>query len=314
MTTAEIKAPVNITFDGGEKIRRELSILIQKTLDESGKKKPGETDTQAADRELIEKMQLAQWAVVIDPLAEKCKEDLILNAKVLNPELTIPLLFEYLSSKAKAFAICGIAGVMDETVINWARDFYVEEGVKLLEEKRKKAEEQARKKAEMEAKKKEKKKKATKARTTKKAEPKVVSTAVETESVSVKETEPKSALTAESVSVKEINPKAVSTAVETAPITAKENSVIEQTPEIRVKKPEIKEVVTEDDDEGIPFPDAGEESSAKSEDETSEFTDCPDDECPFKENTIHPAFRKSSLEREVSDIGDGQQMSLFDLK
>ncbi len=280
MTTAEIKAPVNITFDGGEKIRRELSRLIQKTLEESGKKKPGETDTQAADRELIEKMQLAQWAVVIDPLAEKCKEDLILNAKVLNPELTIPLLFEYLSSKAKAFAICGIAGVMDETVINWARDFYVEEGVKLLEEKRKKAEEEAKRKAEREAQKKEKekKKKATKARTIKKTEPKVV--------------EP---------------------VEETAPVPVKENPVPDQSPERKVIKPEIKEAVTEVEDEGIPFPDAGEESSAKSEDETSEFIDCPDDECPFKENTIHPAFRKSSLEREVSDIGDGHQMSLFDL-
>lgn len=278
--TAEIGiAPVNITFDGGEKIRRELRRLIQKTMEESSKKKPGETEIQAADREIREKMQLAQWAVVIDPLAEKCKEDLVLNAKALNPDLTVSLLFEYLTMQARELAVLGIAGVADETVINWARDFYVEEGVKLLEEKRKKAEEQARKKAEMEAKKKEKKKKATKARTTKKAEPKVVSTAVET-----------------------------------APIPAKENPVSEQTPEIRVKKPEIKEVVTEYDDEGIPFPDAGEESSAKSEDETSEFTDCPDDECPFKENTIHPAFRKSSLEREVSDIGYGQQLSLFDLK
>lgn len=142
---------------GREKIEKELKMLTEeaKWKDQSHK-------------EMAENMLFSQWKVVLEPLKKKCDEDLVFNAKVMNPALDIKHLFKYLTKKAYELRVPGMefVGLSDDVVIGWINDFYSEDGELMLkeeaEEAAKKAEEKAKRDAENKAKKAKNAKKAKK--------------------------------------------------------------------------------------------------------------------------------------------------------
>lgn len=102
----------------------------------------------------ILKMIAQQWSYFIPKMEEMAKDDLQLNAKMMNPDLSFIDLCGFLSKKALEFCMPGIntrgkmAYMADQTVLNWIRDYYDHEGVAALRERRekeKKAAEQAEK-------------------------------------------------------------------------------------------------------------------------------------------------------------------------
>ena len=154
-------------LNGRDKIEQELKMLT-----EEAKWK------ERSHKETVENMLFSQWKVILEPLKKKCDEDLIFNAKVMNPALDIKHLFKYLTKKAYELRVPGMefVGLSDDVVIEWINDFYSEDGELMLKEEAeaaaKKAEEKAKRDAENKAKKAKKTAKSKKSERSKLEQPK----------------------------------------------------------------------------------------------------------------------------------------------
>lgn len=167
-----------ITSTGSEKVYKELEIAMENTEQKIPKWILGDNEITPEQLAQAKSIELGMWRKVADVVAEKCNKSMVFNAKVMQPELTLELLCEYLFRQAILLSVPGLpqqyafAMVEDQVVYNWIFDFYNEDGVELLEQKekarlKKEAEEKARKeKAEAEKKAKAKTKKKTSSKKT----------------------------------------------------------------------------------------------------------------------------------------------------
>ena len=139
---------------GREKIEEEMKVIVEEA----------KWDKKKDQKDIIENMLFSQWKVILEPLKKKCDEDIIFNAKVMNPKLDIKHLFKYLTNKARELLVPGMnfVGLSDDVVIGWVNDFYSEDGELMLKEEAEEAERRAKEKAEREAKAAKAKKKTTK--------------------------------------------------------------------------------------------------------------------------------------------------------
>lgn len=167
-----------ITSTGSEKVYKELEIAMENAEQKIPKWVLGDNKVTPEQLTQAKSIELGMWKKVADVVAEKCNKSMVFNAKVMQPELTLELLCEYLFRQAILLSVPGLpqqyafAMVEDQVVYNWIFDFYNEDGVELLEQKekarlKKEAEEKARKeKAEAEKKAKAKTKKKTSSKKT----------------------------------------------------------------------------------------------------------------------------------------------------
>lgn len=145
-----------ITSTGSEKVYKELEIAMENAEQKIPKWVLGDNKVTPEQLTQAKSIELGMWKKVADVVAEKCNKSMVFNAKVMQPELTLELLCEYLFRQAILLSVPGLpqqyafAMVEDQVVYNWIFDFYNEDGVELLDQKekarlKKEAEEKARK-------------------------------------------------------------------------------------------------------------------------------------------------------------------------
>lgn len=117
---------------GVSRFRYELNQLMETENEKDG----GNLD--------ILKLIAQQWALFIPYMEEMAKNDVQLNAKMMNPDLSFIDLVKFLCEKAYKLVVPGtrMAGMDSELVLNWIRDYYDHEGVALVKERREKQQRQ----------------------------------------------------------------------------------------------------------------------------------------------------------------------------
>jgi len=98
--------------------------------------------TNAVDKlnEELKKSKNKEYAkMIIDYLIGRCKEDAGFGDDVLRKEKTFDGCFSYIKDKARSKAVNGCAAIKDETVYEWAEDYYRSESTKVVAKSTKKS-------------------------------------------------------------------------------------------------------------------------------------------------------------------------------
>lgn len=208
----EVELEMPAIINGATKLQRELYELA---------------DSLPAEHKLA---AVQHFTKIFAFLTEKCEENPIFNAKIMQPHKTVKRLYGYLIPKAKNYCLQNVAIIADEEVFKWVEEYYLKDDLKEIEEEERKKKEAAEKKATKKTAKKKtstKKKASTKkAKTEESEEAKVEESKVEKETEATPETtsETKEEVQApvEEPVVKEPDPH-LKESVETPELTADED-------------------------------------------------------------------------------------------
>lgn len=206
----EVELEMPAIINGATKLQRELYELA---------------DSLPAEHKLA---AVQHFTKIFTFLTEKCEENPIFNAKIMQPHKTVKRLYGYLIPKAKNYCLQNVAIVADEEVFKWVEEYYLKDDLKEIEERKKKeaAEKKAAKKTAKKKTSTKKKASTKKAKTEESEEAKVEESKVEKETEATPETtsETKEEVQApvEEPVVKEPDPH-LKESVETPELTADED-------------------------------------------------------------------------------------------